>query len=198
MVGAVTAAVAAVASIGIEAYGMSQQAGIAGKQEQIANTQLGLQQQQMGMEQSLFNQQQPYRDQLSQLMADPASVSKLPGYAFERDQGAETVARQFAGNPGGGGAAALTRYGEDYAGGAYGQQVQLLAGLAGLNPSAYAPGSNPVGAGANLNNASNNSFNQMQQLLAQGGALTKMFGAGGQFASAGTPASGGVSGAVGG
>jgi len=72
MVGAVTAAVAAVGSLGLAAYSMSQQ-------QRVASDQLGMQRQQLGLEQQLFNEQGKYRGQLDQLLADPSSVTKLPG-----------------------------------------------------------------------------------------------------------------------
>lgn len=191
MVGAVTAAVAAVGSLGLAAYSMSQQQG-------VASDQLGMQRQQLGMEQNLFGQQQQYRDDLSKLMADPSSVTSLPGYQFNKQQGEESVARQFAANPGGGGSAALMRYGQDYASNAYQQQVQLLAGLSGIeqNPASY--GQVGVGAGDNAIRGQATSFSQLQQLLAQGGATARMFGPQGVFSSAGTPAAASEGGMFGG
>lgn len=198
MVGAVTAAVAAVASVGIAAYGMSQQAGVQGQQQQIANSQLGIQEQQMQMEQGLFNQQQPYRDQLHALVESPNQVTNLPGYQFNKQQGEESVARQFAGNPSGAEGVALTKFGSDYSQGVYQQQVAMLSSLSGLTTpaSTFASGSNPVGAGSNLNTGQNQSFNELMQVLSQTGATAKMFGPGGQFNSAGTPGSGSTAGGV--
>lgn len=186
--GPVTAAVAAVGALGLSAYSMSQQQG-------VASDQLGMQRQQLGMEQNLYGQQQQYRDQLSKLMADPSSVKNLPGYEFNKQQGEESVARQFASNPGGAGSAALMRYGQDYASSAYGQQVQLLSQLGGItqNPASY--GSVGVGAGGNALTGQSNSFDQLQKILAQGGAVAKMFGPQGVFGSAGTPTNPGTPGA---
>lgn len=185
MVGAVTAAVAAVGSLGLAAYSMSQQQSMANDQKSMANNQFGL-------EKDLYNQQGKYRTQLDQLMADPGSVAKLPGYAFARDEGATTVARQGAANPGGGGAAALTRYGEDYASSAYQQQAQLLASLSGLNQNPASYGQVGTQGAANASDSQGRSFAQLQQLLAQGGATAKMFGPQGSYSSAGTPGSGNV------
>lgn len=188
MVGAVTAAVAAVGSLGLAAYSMSQQQG-------VADQQLGMMNSQLDLEKNLFGQQQQYRDQLSTLMNDPSSVTKLPGYQFNKQQGEESVARQFAGNPGGGGSAALMRYGQDYASGAYGQQVQLLAQLSGIsqNPASY--GSVGVGAGGNAVSSSANSFDSMMRVLSEGGSVAKLFGPKGAFGAAGTPTNPGTPGA---
>lgn len=185
MTGAITAGVAAVGSLALGAYSVSQQGSIAGQQ-------MGIAQSQLAMEQQLYNDQGTYRTQLNQLLADPSSVTKLPGYQFNLDQGAETVARQYASNPGGAGAAALTRYGQDYASSAYLQQAQLLASLSGLqqNPAAYGSNANSGAAGAASTQGM--TFNEMQQLLAQGGAVAKLFGPGGTFGSAGTPANPGT------
>lgn len=180
MVGATVAAVAAVGSLGLAAYGMSQQQGVADQQAQFQNSQLGFEEQQ-------WQAQQPYRQQLAALMSNPSQISKIPGFQFALQTGEESVARQFAANPGGAGAAALMRYGEDYASEAYTQQAQLLAQLSGIsnNPATY--GSVGVGAGGNAAYSSQNSFNDLMRLLSQGGSIAKMFGPGGTFGSAGTP-----------
>lgn len=188
MAGAITAAVAAVGSLALGAYSASQASSVADQQMGMMNSQLDL-------EKNMFGQQQQYRDQLSKLMADPSSVTKLPGYQFNKQQGEESVARQFASNPGGGGAAALERYGQDYASSAYGQQVQLLSQLSGIsqNPASY--GQVGVGAGGNAVSAQGTSFDQLQKILAQGGATMKLFGPQGIFGSAGTPTNPGTPGA---
>jgi len=145
---------------------------------------------QLEMEQELFDAQGQYRDQLSKLMADPSSVTKLPSYQFFKDQGAESVARNFAANPGGAQGVALEQYGQQYASTAYEQQAQLLASLSGLtqNPAGY--GSVANGANSNAIAAQGQSFEQIQQLLAQGGSAMKMFGPQGNYSSAGTPGAG--------
>ncbi len=183
MTGAITAAAAAVASVGISAYSMSQSGSAASAASRLGNSQLAL-------EQDLYSQQQPYRDQLSALLADPSSVTSLPGYKFNKQQGEESVARQFAANPSGAEGVALTEFGQNYASSAYQQQAQLLAGLSGLNQNPAAYGSNAVGANSNAISGSGQNFNQIQQLLAQGGSIAKMFGPQGSYSSAGTPGAG--------
>lgn len=190
MVGAVTgitaagiAAAGAVASVGVGAYSAYESSKAAGQANDIANSQLGL-------EQNLFGQQQQYRDQLSALLKDPSSVTKLPSYKFFKDQGTESVARQSASNPSGAGSVALDEFGQNYASSAYSQQAQLLAGLSGLtqNPASY--GQTAVGANSNAISGSGQSFQQIQQLLAQGGSALKMFGPQAGYSTAGTPGAG--------
>src|SRR5258706_9721528 len=121
MSGAITAAVAAVASVGIAAYGASQQHGISGQLQ--------------GQSGTMFGEQQYYAQLLQQLIADPSSVTKLPGYQFNKDQGTQAVARQMAGSGflgSGNEAIALTKYGQDYANNAYATQAALLGQFAGL------------------------------------------------------------------
>lgn len=185
MAGGITAAVAAVGSLAVGAIGAANASSASDQQLGMANSQLG-------MEESLFGQQQQYRNQLQQLLADPSSVSKLPSYDFFKKQGEESVTRRFAANPGGSEGVALTEFGQNYASSAYEQQVQLLAGLSGLTQNPASLGGVGVGAGGNAITGSANSFQQLQQLLAQGGSIAKMFGPGGALASAGTPANPGV------
>lgn len=196
MVGAVTAAAgitaagvgaaAAVGSLAVGAYSAIQ----SGK---AADRQLGIENTQLGMEQQLFGEQQGYADQLSKLLADPSSVTSLPGYKFNKDQGAETIARQFAQNPGSGAeGAALTRYGQDYASSAYLQQANLLASLSGLTQNPAGLGSVANQAGGNAIAGQGQSFDQLQRLLAQGGSIARQFGPGGVFSSAGTPGAAGA------
>lgn len=185
MTGGITAAVAAVGSLALGAYGASQAGSATSQQLGMANTQLG-------MEQSLFGQQQQYRNQLHDLLADPSSVTKLPSYAFFKQQGEESVARQFAANPSGAEGVALTEYGQNYASNAYQQQAQLLASLSGLTQNPASFGSVGTSAGGNAISGSTTNFQQLQQLLAQGGSIAKMFGTGGTFGSAGTPTNPGV------
>lgn len=183
MVGAVVAAAAAVASVGIGIYSTVQAGKAQSQANNIANTQLGL-------EENLNNEQQPYRDQLNALLKDPSSVAQLPGYQFNKQQGEDSVARQFAANPGGAEGVALTKFGQDYASSAYQQQVQMLTQLSGLtnNPASY--GSSAVGANSNAIGGAGQNFNQIQQLLAQSGSIAKLFGPQGSYDSAGTPGAG--------
>lgn len=92
-----------------------------------------------------FTEQQGYAQQLSALMADPSSVTKLPGYDFNKQQGEQSIARGMGsqGLAGSGNEAiALDKYGSGYADSAYSTQANLLAGLSGLqtatSPDSYA------------------------------------------------------------
>lgn len=80
----------------------------------------------------------PYRPaaalQLSQLSANPSSVTGVPGYQFGYDQGLQALQRSMAsrGYTGSGNMAlALQRYGTDYATKFLGDEENRLAGLAG-------------------------------------------------------------------
>lgn len=81
-----------------------------------------------------------YGDQLSRLTANPGSVTSLPGYQFQYDQGLQALMRQAAagGQLGSGGmVAASQKYGQDYAQNFYSNEVNRLAQLAGaqFNPA---------------------------------------------------------------
>lgn len=201
MVGAVTAAAVGVASLGMGAYEMSQQAGAAGQANKVAQSQLGIQGQELGMQQTLFGEQQGYASQLQKLMADPSSVTSLPGYQFQFGQGTEAIKRAFGANPGGAEGAELEQYGQGLASSFYGTQAGLLSGLSGMTTPASSgasgvtgSGSNAVGAAGTALSGQNQSFNQMSSLLASLGYFGKNgFGGGGWGgASAGTPAAMGV------
>ena len=101
--------------------------------------------------QTVFNQSNPfgaYRPQFAQqlvsLMQDPSSVTSLPGYQFQLDQGVQAINRGAAG-PGGTGrgsgaeAAALDQYGQGLASSFYNNQINTLAQLAGANISPANP-----------------------------------------------------------
>ncbi len=92
------------------------------------------------------SQRGQYQQQLQQLMANPSSVTSLPGYQFQFDQGQQALQRQMAaGGYGGTGAApgtgggsgnygtALTQYGQGFAQNFYQQQLANLSGLSGAN-----------------------------------------------------------------
>jgi hypothetical protein len=117
-----------------------------------------------GMSQATFGEQQSYAQQLNQLMANPSSVTSLPGYSFNFGQGADAVAREmaasgFAGS--GNEAIALTQYGQNYAQSAYQQQEQMLAQLSGLTAASSPAQYQSVGLAAG-----NQSFNQLGQSFA--------------------------------
>lgn len=189
MVGVVTGSVAAglaVGSLAVGAYSAYNSNKNANAANKIANSQLGF-------EEGIYNDQGKYRDQLDALLNDPSSVSKLPSYDFFKKQGEESVARNFAANPSGKEGVALEEYGQNYASSAYTQQAQLLASLSGLNQNPASYGSAAVGANSNAISGQSQTFQQLQQLLAQGGSAMKMFGPQGDFATAGTPGAGGGS-----
>src|SRR6267142_2216038 len=101
-----------------------------------ASQQGGISSQLLGQSGTVFGEQQYYAQQLQQLIADPSSVTKLPGYQFNKDQGTQAVARQMAGSGflgSGNEAIALTKYGQDYATSAYKTQAELLGQFAGLS-----------------------------------------------------------------
>lgn len=130
---------------------------------------------QQAMEGVEFGEQQDYVSKLNDLMANPASVSKLPGYQFQLDQGEDAIARTMAGSGfrgSGNEAAALTTFAQGTASSAYQQQEQMLAGLSGLAPtSAGQFGSNANGANGNSISASGQQFNQLGGLLASVGYM---------------------------
>src|SRR5271170_6184883 len=102
----VTAAIAAVGSlaVGIGSY----------------ETQKGLASQLEGEGATVFGEQQYYAEQLNKLIANPSSVTSLPGYQFNLQTGEQSVARQFGPQAGSGAeGVALTQYGENYANSAY-------------------------------------------------------------------------------
>jgi len=154
MTGGITAAgvlaAAAVASVGVSAYELSQQGGISGQLQ--------------GQSGTVFGEQQYYAQQLQQLIANPSSVKSLPNYQFNLDQGAQAVARQMAGSGFLGSwkeAIALTKYGQDYATNVYATQAALLGQFAGLS-SPVNPTQSLIGASG----AASQGNQSLQQLLA--------------------------------
>lgn len=87
--------------------------------------------------QKQVQRQREYQDKLNALIANPGSVTSLPGYQFRLDQGSQAVARRMAslgygagsGNLGTG----LTKYGQDYATGELERQEGLLSQLYGMS-----------------------------------------------------------------
>jgi hypothetical protein len=102
-------------------------------------------QQQLDLAKAAFSQSNPfgpyrkqYADQLSQLIANPSSITSYPGYQFGFDQGnqalrASSAARGFKGS--GNEDAALIRYGQGYAETFLGNEENMLANLAGAGIS---------------------------------------------------------------
>ena len=148
----------------------------------------------MGMAGTVFGEQQGYEQQLQNLIANPSSVTSLPGYSFNLSQGEQAVARQFGPTAGSGAEGiALQQYGQGYAMNTYNQQVQTLSSLAGLsspvNPSTAASGASAA------TSASNNSIQQLlAALTATGGIASGLYGgtAAGGAALGGTLNTGGT------
>jgi hypothetical protein len=152
--------------------------------------------QQLQEQSAVFGEQQGFEAQLAALLKDPSSVTKLPGYQFNLEQGEGSLARQFiAAGYGGSGnmGAGLVKYGQDYASSAYQQQVQILSQLAGIT----AP-SSPAALGGNALTGQSNQNQQMNNLLYQLGVLggNQPYGGWNLFAAAGTPGSGGWTGGI--
>lgn len=174
--------VAAAAAVGSTVEGAIN----ASNQNDIANTQLG-------MSQTVFGEQQQYEGQLWNLINNPSSVTMLPGYEFQMQQGSDSVAREMAsrGMLGSGNeAAALTQYGQGLASSFYGQQASLLAQLAGITSPTNA---NSAAQGASQ--ANNNAFNQWGSVFSSLGYLGAMNSGAGSFTPyMGAPTSAGVGG----
>lgn len=100
-----------------------------------------------------------YQGQLSQLMANPNSVTNTPGYQFQMNQGTQAIDRNAAANGqlgSGNQGAALASFGQGLAGNEYQQQMSNLMQLSGANINGSA-------TAANL-------MSQQQQQQMQGGA----------------------------
>lgn len=119
----------------------------------------------LGIAEQEWSAQQGYQQQLNQLLANPASVTSLPGYQFTMDQGTQAVSRASAaggflnsGNEG----TALVQFGQGLATSYLSQQENLLASLSGLQAASSSAQNISAATGA-----SNNSNNQLNQLLQQ-------------------------------
>lgn len=87
----------------------------------------------------LASQRPEYARQLGALMADPSSVTSLPGYEFRRQQGQEAMQRTLdAGGykESGNALIAATEYGQNFAQNAYDAEFQKLLGLSSGNQTA--------------------------------------------------------------
>lgn len=87
-----------------------------------------------GLADPFASQRPQYQAQLSALMADPSSVTKMPGYQFNFDQGMQALERgQAASGKLGGGTASTEdiQYGQNYAMSSFNQWETILAHLAG-------------------------------------------------------------------
>ena len=107
----------------------------------------------------LSNEQLP---RINGLMADPSSVTSLPGYQFQLKQGQDQIDNQLAAQGGyysGRQLKASQKYGQDYAGSRIDQHLNRLMGVAGLGQ---------IGANANQTNSTNYSQNGSNGLAQQG------------------------------
>lgn len=127
-------------SVGSGIYGMMQSRRMQALAEQA-----------MSKQDPFGSQRGGYQQQLAQLMADPNSVTSMPGYQFGLDQGRLAIQRRGAASGSGGNEdIALARFTPEYAQNFYGAQQQRLAQLAGAG---IAPGSGgTLLAGANSSN----------------------------------------------
>lgn len=162
----------AAAGVGTSAYEVSNEA--------------GLQSQSLGLAQNTASEQSYYNNLLQQLIANPSSVSSLPGYQFQLSQGSAAVAagmgaQGFAGS--GNEAAALTQFGQGLASSFYGQQTSLLASLSGVT-AASSPASD-VSAATGAETATSSTLSGLLNSLGFYGMMgyeSGMFGG-----AAGTP-----------
>lgn len=149
-----------------------------------ASQQHGLQEDALGMAAHTQQEQDYYNSLLQTLIANPSSVSTLPGFQFQFDTGSKAVAaRMGAGGFAGSGneAAALTEFGQGLAGSFYGQQASLLASLSGVTaPSS--PAQN-VNAATGASSLTSNTLSSLLNSLGFYANLGRTYGA-----PAGTPA----------
>jgi hypothetical protein len=114
-----------------------------------------------------------FAQQLQALMANPSSVTKTPGYQAGMDAAQQSLTRNLAsqGLTGSGTAAeALTKFGAEYQGQQYQQQIQNLMGLSGANIAG-------AGTAAQITAGGMNTQNQSPQNLAK--VLPALMGGGG-------------------
>jgi hypothetical protein len=113
-----------------------------------------------------------YAQQLQQLMANPSSVTSLPGYQAGLGQAEQTLTRQSAsqGLTGSGTtAAALANLGANYQGQFFQQQLQNLSGLAGAGSTGAGGNMAGFAAGANTQNQSIQNLIKLLPALSGGG-----------------------------
>jgi hypothetical protein len=113
-----------------------------------------------------------YQNMLSNLMADPSSVTKLPGYQFQFDQGMQALERSQAASGKLGGGTATTeaiQFGQGLASTSFNNWENILAQLAGGNIG------NPGQAGQLMSQGISNAYGAIGQGLGSiGGALGKI------------------------
>ena len=136
---------------------------------------------------TVFGEEQQYAQMLHSLITNPSSVTSLPGYQFNLQQGEQAVARTMAGSGyagSGNEAIALTQYGQNYATSAYDNQIKVLSSLAGLGSPV-----NPTQSLSTASGAGTASFNELGAVLGSAG-----FGANAN--NGGSSGNGGIFGAV--
>lgn len=122
-------------------------------------------------------QQNRYQQDLGELMYNPASFQRTPGYQFAFDQGQQAVARSGAarGQLGSGNVmTALTKYGQGQANQEYGNQFNRLSGLLGQQQQ--------YDLGVENANTQRRSVNN-QMMLGEGGLEQQKYGTDMGFAS---------------
>lgn len=146
----------------------------------------------MGANPQQYDPFQSYRPQygvqLNQLMADPQSVTKMPGYQWELQQGQQATQRAMAAqgkNLSGAEMLALQQQGQGLAGQYYDRRLQTLMQLSGAGQSAAS------GYAAGVS-GSQNYMQNMTGLAGVGTALGTAFGNWMNTPSGGTQQSGGV------
>lgn len=132
-------------------------------------------------------QRQQYATQLQNLEANPSSVTSLPGYQFQLQQGTQAVDRQAAAqglNGSGNLLTSLDQYSQGLASSFYNNQVKTLAALSGAtqNPALLANiGLSGQQATSNANNATSTSLLGLAGQLYGGantGSNSSLFGSG--------------------
>lgn len=139
-----------------------------------------------GLANPVASQQPQYQAMLSELLNNPSSVTKLPGYQFNLQQGLGALQSQEAatGNLSSGGAdIAAVQYGQNYATSAFNNYEQMLAQLGGFTSA------NPGAAASAYTSAMNGNTGGTGAIGSAAAALglENLFG-GGSTAAAGTTA----------
>lgn len=173
MTGLIAGAVVGAVGIGVGAYEANKSQGIAEQGLSLAKTTQG--------------EQEYYNQMLQQLIANPSSVSQLPGFAFDLSTGEKAVADTMGASGFGGSgneAASLTQFGQGLASSFYTQQTNLLASLSGVTaPSSPA---SAIGAATGAQANATSTVSSLLNSLGFYGALASQRSITG--APAGTPA----------
>lgn len=145
-----------------------------------------------GMADPFAAQRPQYQTLLNSLINDPSSITSLPGYAFNMNQGLQAVQGSAAANGmlnSGNVLTALQKQGSAFSSGEYWNQLNELNLLSGANVGS--PGTaGQIQAGQNLQNQQSASAlgNQLGNLVGQG--ANSYFGSGGGGYSGGNPFAG--------